>query len=198
MKNPRFEAILFDMVGVLVTPKKNYYPETVAQKHARQIEQLFNHLDDTKLIKNVKEKLHLNNQEIEAAARVISKRFEKYQPVWNLLPGLKNKYKLAVVNNGNAIALSYWKKDFDFSIFDLFVNSAVLGLKKPDPAIFKYVCDKLNVKPGRCIFMDDDPKNIESASQLGMTTILWSQTNIDSGYETLLKLLNVKSTIPLL
>lgn len=54
-----------------------------------------------------------------------------------MLTELKNRYKLAVINNGNAIAKKYWKEKFDFGIFDIFINSAEEGVKKPDPKSYK-------------------------------------------------------------
>ena len=130
------KAILFDMVGVLIFKKDGYSPTTFDEINAQNIENLFNHLDDKKLIEDIKEKLKLNDEEIKRAIPLIPAKFERFNKLWNLLPELKKKYKLAVINNGNSIALGYWKEKFDFSIFDLFINSAEEGIKKPDPKKF--------------------------------------------------------------
>jgi putative hydrolase of the HAD superfamily len=171
------KAILFDMVGVLVFKKKNYSAKTQDEINAENIEKLFNHLDDNKLILDIRQNLQLSNTEIEQAARLIPEKYEKFEKLWKLLPELKKKYKLAVINNGNAIALKHWKEKFDFSIFDLCINSAVEGVKKPDPKIFLLACERLNVKPEECLFMDDSLENIESAKRLGMETIWWDRKN---------------------
>lgn len=172
------KAILFDMVGVLVFKKEDYSSKTADEINAQNIENLFNHLDDEKLIKDIREKLKLNDEEIEKAIPLIPAKFEKFIELWGLLPELKNKYKLAVINNGNSIARKYWKEKFDFSIFDLFINSAEEGIKKPDPKIFLLACGRLGVKPEECLFMDDSLENIEAAKNLGMKTIWWNK-NID-------------------
>jgi HAD superfamily hydrolase (TIGR01509 family) len=82
---------------------------------------------------------------------------------------------LAIINNGNTIALKYWKEQFDFSIFDLYINSAKVGIKKPDPKIFLVTCRKLVVKPNECLFMDDSLENIKAAKKLGMQVIWWNK-----------------------
>jgi len=55
--------------------------------------------------------------------------------------------------------------------FDVFVESAVVGLRKPDPRIYALVCDKLGVEPPRVAFLDDIGRNLKPARELGMATI---------------------------
>lgn len=55
--------------------------------------------------------------------------------------------------------------------FDVFVESAVVGLRKPDPRIYALVCDKLGVPPARVAFLDDIGRNLKPARELGMATI---------------------------
>lgn len=173
--NQKIKAILFDMVGVLVFKKKNYVPKTKDEINTEEIEKLFNHVDDAKLIKDIKEKLKLSDSEIERAARVMPERFERFDALWKTLLGLKKKYKLGVINNGNAIAKKYWDKKFSFKEFDVFVNSAIEGIRKPDSKIYLLTCKKINVRPEECLFMDDTFENIEAAKRLGMETIWWNK-----------------------
>jgi putative hydrolase of the HAD superfamily len=55
--------------------------------------------------------------------------------------------------------------------FDVFVESAVVGLRKPDPRIFTLACERLGVAPGEAVFLDDIGSNLKTARALGMTTI---------------------------
>jgi putative hydrolase of the HAD superfamily len=55
--------------------------------------------------------------------------------------------------------------------FDVFVESAVVGLRKPDPRIYPLVCERLGVPPARTVFLDDIGRNLKPARALGMTTI---------------------------
>ena len=55
--------------------------------------------------------------------------------------------------------------------FDVVVESAVEGLRKPDPRIYLLVCERLDVAPAATVFLDDIGANLKPARELGMTTI---------------------------
>ena len=56
-------------------------------------------------------------------------------------------------------------------LFDVFVESSRLGLRKPDPRIYRYVCEALAIAPAEAVFLDDIGRNLKAARELGMTTI---------------------------
>ncbi len=69
-----------------------------------------------------------------------------------------------------------WKSDADGTgalrpHFDVFVESSALGLRKPDPRIYRHTCAALDVAPGEAVFLDDIGRNLKPARALGMTTI---------------------------
>ena len=55
--------------------------------------------------------------------------------------------------------------------FDAFVESRVVGLRKPDPRIYLLACRALDVEPARTAFLDDIGGNLKPARALGMATI---------------------------
>ena len=55
--------------------------------------------------------------------------------------------------------------------FDVVVESAVVGLRKPDPRIYRMVCERLDVAPRATVFLDDLGANLKPARELGMMTI---------------------------
>lgn len=55
--------------------------------------------------------------------------------------------------------------------FHAFVESSVVGLRKPDPRIYGLVCEALGVAPLVTAFLDDIGRNLKAARALGMTTI---------------------------
>ena len=55
--------------------------------------------------------------------------------------------------------------------FDVFIESAVVGVRKPDPAIFRLACERAGIAPAEAIFLDDIGANLKAARALGMTTI---------------------------
>ena len=57
------------------------------------------------------------------------------------------------------------------ALFHVFIESSVVGLRKPDPRIYELVCTELDVPPTEAAFLDDIGRNLKSARALGMTTI---------------------------
>ena len=55
--------------------------------------------------------------------------------------------------------------------FDVAVESAREGLRKPDPRIYQRVCTRLDIRPEEAVFLDDIGRNLKTARALGMTTI---------------------------
>jgi putative hydrolase of the HAD superfamily len=56
-------------------------------------------------------------------------------------------------------------------LFDVFIESAVVGLRKPDPRIYELACRELAVIPPEAVFLDDIGSNLKAARALGMATI---------------------------
>ena len=59
------------------------------------------------------------------------------------------------------------------ALFEVVVDSAFVGLRKPDPAIYRLTCERLGVAPERCVFVDDVEVNCAAAAELGMAAVLF-------------------------
>lgn len=57
------------------------------------------------------------------------------------------------------------------ALFDHVIESAKIGLRKPDPRIYRMMTDALGVSPADCVYLDDLGVNLKPARELGMTTI---------------------------
>jgi len=57
-------------------------------------------------------------------------------------------------------------------LFDTWVISSEVGLRKPDPAIYAVVTERLGQPPEACVFVDDLPGNLKPARAIGMATVL--------------------------
>lgn len=55
--------------------------------------------------------------------------------------------------------------------FDALVESRAVGMRKPDPRIYRLMCQRLDVEPAEAAFLDDIGANLKSARALGMHTI---------------------------
>ncbi|MEU1284491.1 HAD family phosphatase [Kitasatospora sp. NPDC005856] len=65
--------------------------------------------------------------------------------------------------------------------FDEVVLSAEVGLRKPDPAIFRLVLDRLGVSAEECLFVDDSEQNLATAAELGITPVLGLDEKVVAG-----------------
>ena len=56
-------------------------------------------------------------------------------------------------------------------LFDHVIESAKIGLRKPDPRIYQLMVETLKVDPKTCVYLDDLGVNLKPAREMGMTTI---------------------------
>ncbi|MDA9464332.1 HAD-IA family hydrolase [Bradyrhizobium sp. CCBAU 53415] len=56
-------------------------------------------------------------------------------------------------------------------LFDHVIESAKIGLRKPDPRIYRMMVETLKVDPDNCVYLDDLGVNLKPAREMGMTTI---------------------------
>ncbi len=57
------------------------------------------------------------------------------------------------------------------ALFNHVIESAKIGLRKPDPRIYRMMVKALNVEPKNCVYLDDLGVNLKPAREMGMTTI---------------------------
>ncbi|WNF31315.1 HAD-IA family hydrolase [Streptomyces sp. C11-1] len=58
---------------------------------------------------------------------------------------------------------------------DAVVSSAVEQVAKPDAAIYRIAAERAGVPMERCLFVDDRQENVDAATALGMTGILYRE-----------------------
>ena len=63
-------------------------------------------------------------------------------------------------------------------IFEVVVDSAFVGMRKPDPAIYELTVERLGdgVAPSECVFIDDIDVNCDAARALGMSAVHFRST----------------------
>lgn len=174
-KSNNNEAILFDMIGVLLFQKETYKPNKIVDEIDFQIGQV---IDDNLFKQKILKEYNFDDEEFKNILKKIVNKYEPFKELWNIIPELKKKYKIAVINNGTALTLPLFEKKYNFNKnFDIFVSSAKEGIKKPNKNIFLLTCQRLNVDPRNCLFMDDSLENIKGAQKAEMKTIHWKNKN---------------------
>ena len=93
---------------------------------------------------------------------------------------LKSKgHPLAILSNMVTETLDYLKKNTSFiELFNYPFFSCDFNLIKPDPRVFKYILEKMNVSPGDCVFIDDLQVNCAAAEKSGIRSILFTDIAI--------------------
>jgi putative hydrolase of the HAD superfamily len=90
---------------------------------------------------------------------------------------IKSKFKTGCITNNlpaNAIGSAGGRTLYIaevMALFDHVIESAKIGLRKPDPKIYRMMVEALGVDPKRCIYLDDLGINLKPARDMGMTTI---------------------------
>jgi putative hydrolase of the HAD superfamily len=56
-------------------------------------------------------------------------------------------------------------------LFDAYLVSAYIGLRKPEPAFFQCALDISQRQPDECVFIDDREENLDGARQVGIQGI---------------------------
>jgi putative hydrolase of the HAD superfamily len=81
-------------------------------------------------------------------------------------------YLMATINNESAELNLYRIQTFGLrQIFDVFVSSCYVRLRKPEEAIYRLALDITQRSPNECCFVDDRELNVEAAARLGMNAI---------------------------
>ena len=71
---------------------------------------------------------------------------------------------------GSAAGRTLYTADV-MALFDHVIESAKIGLRKPDPRIYQMMVETLKVDPAKCVYLDDLGINLKPARAMGMTTI---------------------------
>jgi epoxide hydrolase-like predicted phosphatase len=88
--------------------------------------------------------------------------------------GLKKEgYPTAMITNNIREYASVWRALLPVEeLFDLVVDSSQVGMRKPNPSIFRLTLDRLGgLAPEHTVFLDDSEGNVKAARSLGMQTI---------------------------
>ncbi|MDQ4004873.1 MAG: HAD-IA family hydrolase [Actinomycetota bacterium] len=77
----------------------------------------------------------------------------------------------------NSWGVEYYPHDLLAELFDEVVISGQVGLRKPDPQVFRLAAERLGLEPNECLFVDDVRGNIEAGERVGMRGVLHENTS---------------------
>jgi epoxide hydrolase-like predicted phosphatase len=109
-----------------------------------------------------------------SSERLIDRLFGGMEPDAAMIDGVRAARRAGV--RTGMLSNSWGRDRYDVAaleeLFDAWVISGEVGLRKPDPAIYELAAERLGLSPGACVFVDDLPGNLKPARALGMATVL--------------------------
>jgi epoxide hydrolase-like predicted phosphatase len=191
MKNPKISTILFDQGEVLLTndwmmvnPEKDtefyaYYKITETEfMRGRKlyIKQLITgKISEKDYWIGVLKAAKAVNQDSKPAIEIMHK-YQKEKPgVFAIVKKLKTQgYRLGIITTSHKEIIAWKTAHFHLEdYFEVIINSADVGVVKPDPRIYQAALEALKVKPVECIFIDDSSENVVGAEKLGIKGIVF-------------------------
>jgi putative hydrolase of the HAD superfamily len=102
---------------------------------------------------------------------------EPNRPMIELMAALRGEgYRMALLTNNVREWEARWRAMVPIEdIFELVVDSAFVGMRKPDPKIYELTVQRLGVQAEQCLFVDDLEDNCVAAREVGMTAVVYRQ-----------------------
>jgi beta-phosphoglucomutase family hydrolase len=191
VNNHNFEAVIFDMDGVLVN-SESFYVE-VEQKNFRQLgltvseeeHQTYQGTATNRMWQLIKER-HDVSQPVEELVEMTNtlvtpyfQSLEKIDPmpgVEKLIKKLKEKgtpLALASSSYSDVIEIILQKTGLK-KYFEVVVDSQMAGSSKPEPDIFLLAAKKLKVEPENCLVIEDSKNGIAAAKAAEMFCVAFA------------------------
>lgn len=177
--------VIFDLGGVLINGKRTLEPGDLDISEEERIEineKFFGELA----------KLDYEDGTIEECYRksglTLNENLKNYlvhyyehktynKALINLKNQLSEHYDVYILSNMNREAIEYLKKIHIFDNTKGYVVSQDCGITKPNTKIYRVLCDKYNLKPDECLFIDDKRKNVNAATNMGMRGFVYEENN---------------------
>jgi putative hydrolase of the HAD superfamily len=123
--------------------------------------------------------------EMHRFSEIYFEALQPNEPMIDLMRGLRRRaYRMALLTNNVREWEPLWRSMLPVDeIFELVVDSAFVGMRKPEPEIYELTVERLGEvsadgdRPAlaECLFVDDSDVNVEAARELGMTAVHFRQ-----------------------
>ena len=188
-KPPTFDAVLFDLDGVLVDTEPWW--DEVRVEFARGHDRPWGPNDQHAVMGGnsrewaavMRERLDLGHLEQDAIQdAIVAGVVAKYRAaaVLPLIPGAVETVRRVAATHPVAIASSAHRAVIEAAvdalglraILDEIVSSDDVAAGKPDPAVYLLAAARLGVDPGRCLVVEDSVNGVRAGKAAGMTVAL--------------------------
>jgi epoxide hydrolase-like predicted phosphatase len=186
-------AVISDFGGVLTNPlweafagwnaKVGADPSTLGQALQRAAEERGDHplyelergeLSEDEFTAIVQAQLPGDIQ-LEGFREIYFSHLHPNEAMIGLMRDLRGRgYRMAILTNNVREWEPLWRAKLPVDeIFDVVVDSAFVGMRKPEPAIYELTLERLGdgLRADECVFVDDLDVNCAAASELGMHAV---------------------------
>jgi epoxide hydrolase-like predicted phosphatase len=109
-----------------------------------------------------------------APERLIARLFGAVKPDADMLGAVAAAraagVRTGLISNSWGAGEVYERERLD-GLFDVVLISGEIGLRKPDPAIYRLAAEQIGLPPERLVFVDDLPANLKAARAMGIVTV---------------------------
>ena len=168
-------GVIFDCFGVLAQGYLDYLRSIVPPRRMQELNDL-SHASDHGMItpeeylEQMSDLLGMPPADVEALVR---ERLIRVDEMTELVRSLRPQYKVAILSNvGPGVMEKLFSPDERAELFDAVVLSSEAGVVKPSREAFELAAARLGLLPEECVMIDDLPRNVEGAEQVGMRGIL--------------------------
>lgn len=94
--------------------------------------------------------------------------------LFDYIAELKKTYRIGLLSNAGDNWLDDIFKPEQVALFDSIALSYDMHFIKPDPRAYETIATRLDMLPKECVFIDDQPRYVAGAEQVGMRGILYA------------------------
>jgi beta-phosphoglucomutase len=186
-----FDAIIFDMDGVLINSEPFYFEvekqnfEALGLPITDEEHQTYQGTATDVMWEKIKTRYKISysvSELVEMTDTIVTPYFESFEKL-DPMPGVEEliqfshekKIPLALASSSfpNVIKIILEKTGLK-KYFNVVVDSQMAGASKPEPDIFLLAAKKLEISPKKCLVIEDSTNGIKAAKTAGMTCIAFA------------------------
>ena len=118
---------------------------------------------------------HLPGVEFDGFREIYFSHLHANEPMVEVMRDLRGRgLRMALLTNNVREWEPLWRAKLPVDdIFDVVVDSAFVGMRKPDREIYELTLERLggDIEPAECVFVDDVDVNCDAARSLGMRAV---------------------------
>ena len=123
------------------------------------------------------------------ARLALSWTYDQFVRAWNdiftenrevrlLIERLRRRHRLMALTNTNALHIQHLKTSvLSQTLFDDWIASCDVGLRKPDPQIYRLALQRAGVQAHEAVYVDDRPELVEAGRAVGLTSIRFQNSH---------------------